>query len=253
MYSLRRILKSFYWLFAGSPAQRRRVRQELARVSAGVFGDFPIGEDHKIWRDDHQFLADYRRLCPGNPYSQDRKWALREFVLLTNSLPGDLAECGSYEGASAYFMAQASLHGKLCLFDSFEGISSPEDRDKSHREDVLAWSAGDLRSTLERMRANLEDCQNVEIFPGWIPERFPDVAERQFRILHIDVDLYQPTRDSLEFFYPRLTDGGVIVMDDYGFHTCPGAKLAADEFAQAAGAHVLHLPTGQGVLIKPLA
>jgi hypothetical protein len=68
--------------------------------------------------------------------------------------------------------------------------------------------------------------------------------------VHIDVDLYQPTRDSLAFFYPRLVKGGVIVMDDYGFKTCPGATRAAEELATAQGVGILHLPTGQGVITK---
>lgn len=247
---VRRIAKALSWLIAGSPAQRRRVRQEMARISAGLFGDFPLSEDSKAWREDGQFLADYRRLSPLNPYSEDRKWTLREFVLLSNVLEGDLAECGCYEGASAYFMAQASNHGFLYLFDSFEGISAPDDRDRSVHPEVMPWTKGDMGSTQEKLRANLSDYEAFEVFPGWIPDRFAEVAERRFRLVHIDVDLYQPTLDSLEFFYPRLVDGGIVVMDDYGFLTCLGAKQAADKFAQSAGTRVLHLPTGQGVLFK---
>lgn len=238
------------WLLSGTPAQKRRVRQELALKSAGIFGDFPISEDYKAWREDKAFLRDYQRLSPGNAYSQDRKWVLREFVRLSNELPGDLAECGCYEGASAFFMAQASVHGTLCLFDSFEGISEPDILDRSERPDVAQWAKGDLHSSEEKLRATLAGDDSIQIFTGWIPERFNEVAERKFRVVHIDVDLYQPTRDSLEFFYPRMCNGGVIVMDDYGFLTCPGAKLAADEYAQANKFQILHLPTGQGVITK---
>jgi O-methyltransferase len=245
-----RFARALKWLVAGTPAQRRRVRQEMARVSARLFGDFPLSDDYKTWREDKQFLRDYQRLSPKNPYSQDRKWTLREFVRLSNGLPGDLAECGCYEGATAFFMAEASTSGKLFLFDSFQGLSSPETRDLNRRTDVMPWAKGDLCSSEEKLRANLAGFDDIHILPGWIPERFAEVSQRQFRVLHIDVDLYQPTRDALEFFYPRMVQGGVIVMDDYGLLTCPGAKLAADEFALSAGIKILHLPTGQGVITR---
>jgi hypothetical protein len=90
-------------------------------------------------------------------------------------------------------------------------------------------------------------------YPGWIPERFNEAAACRFCFVHIDVDLYQPTRDSLEFFYPRMSPGGMIVCDDYGYVNCPGAKQACDELAADWPERWLHLPTGQGLLIKQTA
>jgi hypothetical protein len=250
MYSAARIGRAIRWLLTGTPAQRRRVRHELARMAAALFGDFPISDDHKSWRDDLEFRADYRRLSPGNPYSEDRKWTLREFARMTNSLPGDIAECGCYEGTSAYFMAQVSSHGQIHLFDSFEGVSEPDGRDRPDREDVIGWNKGDLGAVERKLQANLAGFVGIQSYRGWIPTRFDAVAGQQFRLVHIDVDLYQPTWDSLEFFFPRLVEGGYLVMDDYGFNTCPGARKAADDFAARHQLQILHLPTGQGVIVK---
>ena len=84
-----------------------------------------------------------------------------------------------------------------------------------------------------------------------IPDRFPDVADREFRFVHIDVDLYEPTLDSLAFFYPRLVTGGILLCDDYGFTTCPGARRAFDEMVHEWGlGGVIELPTGQGFVVK---
>lgn len=69
-------------------------------------------------------------------------------------------------------------------------------------------------------------------------------------MIHIDVDLYQPTLDSIEFFWDKLNVGGVLVCDDYGFETCPGAKKAMDDFFSKKNMSVIHLPTGQGVVFK---
>jgi predicted O-methyltransferase YrrM len=249
MYTPRRVLKGMYWLLGGNPAQRRRSRQECARLAAALFGDFPLSDDYKLWRTDTTFLEDYQRLSPGNPYSQDRKYLLREFLRFTRNVPGVLAECGCYAGASAYFMAQVMPELPLHLFDSFEGISLPQAFDKPVGQDHLLWQAGDMCATEEQVRRNLKDFGNVQLHKGWIPERFVDVADQIFRLVHIDVDLYQPTLDSLQFFYPRMARGGVIVMDDYGFTTCPGAYRAATEFMAGKAEYIVHMPTGQGVII----
>ena len=88
----------------------------------------------------------------------------------------------------------------------------------------------------------------VVFHPGWIPDKFADVDEKKFCFVHIDVDLYEPTRASLAFFGERLTPGGILICDDYGFETCPGARLAMDEYAGAVRKPVVHLPTGQGII-----
>lgn len=160
-----------------------------------------------------------------------------------------MAECGTYQGASAYFMAMESPDVPLHLFDSYEGLSEPSGSDKPRATDHRAWRRGDMVADEEQARHTLKQFPQVIFHKGWIPDRFPDVAANKFRLVHIDVDLYQPTRDSLEFFYPRMTPGGVIVMDDYGLTTCPGAYRAANEFMQDKQEKILHLPTGQGVIL----
>ena len=251
MYSPRRLLKSARILLAGSAAERRRLRQEFARISAGLFGDFYIGDDHKMWRNDKVFIAKFKALSPHNYYSMERKWTLREFVRWTARLTGDIAECGCYVGVSAWFMASEMPPGEsIFLFDSFEGLSVPSEEDRARFSDVQEWQKGDLCATEEELRKNLAGFGNIHVMKGWIPERFAEVSERRFRLVHIDVDLYEPTLASLEFFYSRLADSGVIVMDDYGYETCPGAYRAANEFAEKAGEYILHLSTGQGIIIK---
>jgi hypothetical protein len=75
------------------------------------------------------------------------------------------------------------------------------------------------------------------------------VADITFSFVHLDVDLYQPTHDSLAFFYPRMVTGGIIVCDDYGFDSCPGAKKALDDFFRDKE-EIINVPTGQAFVIK---
>lgn len=154
------------------------------------------------------------------------------------SLAGDFAECGCFRGQSAYMLAgmirDAGSTAKLHVFDSFEGLSEfrPEDQSgparSKEREDRMrrhfAWP-------VERFEARMRPFgTTVRTYPGWIPDRFGDVADRRFALVHIDVDLHQPTRDSLEFFYPRTVPGGWIVIDDYNARPYPGANKAVDDF-----------------------
>ena len=250
--SVKGFVKFFQMLFSGDQAQRQRLRLEMARICAGFFGDYYLGDDNKLWRQDKDFLSKHPRLSPRHPFSEERKFTLREFVRHTDGLKGDMAECGSYTGASAYFMAEAAPQTPMFLFDSFEGLSLPGAED-SAENGIRYWKAGDMCSPEEILHQNLAEFDNIHVMKGWIPERFPEVSNHLFRLVHIDVDLYEPTLESLRFFYPRLEAGGVIVLDDYGFTTCPGAYKATNKFMSDKPEYVLHLPTGQGVIIRSSA
>ena len=247
---LYRYIKAVFWLFSTDPAKRRRVRHELARLSASLFGDYPVGDDYMLWREDKEFLLDFRRLSPGNSFSEPRKYTLREFAKSVRDMDGAVAECGCYEGASAYFIAQVLRDTPIYLFDSFEGLSTPGSQDVDSDSSESAWRKGEMKATEEIVRENLKAFSDIQIFRGWIPERFNEVEDQLFKLVHIDVDLYQPTMDSLEFFYPRLVKRGVIVLDDYGSAKCPGARKATDEYFEKQNQFVIHLPTAQGVVIK---
>jgi hypothetical protein len=171
-----------------------------------------------------------------------------QLVRLTDHVPGDTAECGVYRGGMSYliasFLARSRLSKSHHRFDSFEGLSNPENEDGTH------WHAHDMAVTLPVTKKLLAGFQNIYFYKGWIPNRFQEVADRQFSFVHIDVDLYQPTRDSIEFFYPRVPPGGIIVCDDYGSSVCPGAIKAINEFLEDKPEKMISLSDGGGFLIK---
>lgn len=246
--------RSLFWalrrLLCGPPSDRRLIRYRLGELAAAWIGHCWVPEDLKLWLQDEEFLNEYRRLSPKSWRSAERKFAVRELVRSLAGTPGDTAECGAYQGATSYFICRERGCGPHHVFDSFAGLSSPGIEDQPEQVRVAAWQAGDLAAAEDVARRNLAEFSWVRFYPGWIPHRFPEVAERTFCFVHIDVDLYQPTRDSLEFFYPRLARGGMIVCDDYGFANCLGAKRACDEFAAAVHEPLIHWPTGQALLIR---
>jgi len=206
-----------------------------------------FSEYGRLYLEDRDFLRYYDSLVGSDHYhSLDRKFALDQLAQLTLRIDGDTAECGVYQGASSYLICKrtAGTNKRHFLFDSFEGLSAPAGVDGSH------WQARNLAAPEQVARHNLKDFDFVEFLPGWIPTRFHEVADRRFSFVHIDVDLYEPTLQSVEFFYERLNPGGILICDDYGFSTCPGAKQAMDAFFAGRPEPIVHLPTGQGVVFK---
>ncbi len=185
----------------------------------------------------------------------ERRFVMSSIAAATASLQGDSAECGVFEGATSFQICRTRQHRKDFThhcFDSFEGLSQPTTADIVSDERAYVWKKNDLTSPLEKTRKNLQRFESfVKYYPGWIPDRFPEVEDRRFSLVHVDVDLFEPTAASLEFFYPRLVPGGMIVCDDYGSTWCPGAKKACDDFcAKTPQQTVIHLTTGQGIIMK---
>ncbi len=223
-------------------------RYRAAEITAGViYPKFKFSEYGRLFLEDEHFLNYYRRFMdPDNWHSLDRKYTLDQLLKLALPLAGDMVECGVYKGMSAYLMCQA-LQGtdrRVHLFDSFEGLSVPGALDGDY------WVLGALSVPEDALRQTLAGFDNYRVYRGWIPQRFSEVAQQRFSFIHIDVDLYRPTLDSLKFLYPLTVSGGIILMDDYGFITCPGAKRAADEFFAHKPEPILMLTTGQALVVK---
>jgi hypothetical protein len=223
-------------------------RYQLAeRLSNAVYPKFLFSEYGRIHLDDASFIDYYCRFMdPGNWHSFDRKFFLNQSLRLLEKVSGDLAECGVYKGFSAYLMCQfaESQSRHVYLFDSCQGLSEPTITDGNY------WVKGALSMPENEIHRNLKQFNCYTLMTGWIPERFGEVEDRRFCFVHIDVDLYRPTLDSISFFYPRVNPGGVMLFDDYGFCTCPGARRAIDEFLEDKPENVVLIPTGQGFLIR---
>lgn len=221
--------------------------QAAEALTSAIYPKYKFSEFARIFLEDQEFLHYYQRFMDEeNWHSLDRKYTLNQLLKLCANLQGDLAECGVYKGASAYLMCRANRQtGRIIhLFDSFSGLSEPDHRDGEY------WFKGALSAGEDTLSNSLAGFENFRIYSGWIPGRFHEVSNLQFCFLHIDVDLYEPTLASLVFFYERIVSGGLILMDDYGFKTCPGAKQAADEFFSDKSEQIILLPTGQAFVVK---
>lgn len=98
--------------------------------------------------------------------------------------------------------------------------------------DTPKHSKGDFSNTSsEAVSEFLSPLNNVLLFKGFFPNpQLKDDFDRTFSFVHLDVDLYKSTLDCLEFFWPRMVKGGIIISDDYKWAHTPGVKMAFDEF-----------------------
>lgn len=176
-----------------------------------------------------------------NFFKQNRFFTLAQMVarVLDGHIDGDVVECGCFRGHSTYLVAErlhAARWGRtFFVFDSFEGgLSDRVGQDRIGLPEEV--SSQTFASSFVDVRRLLEPFPFVSLQKGWIPDVFrtvPDLVDRRFALVHLDVDLYEPTRYSLACFGPRMSEGGVIVVDDYGSASFPGCRTAVDEFCAA--------------------
>jgi O-methyltransferase len=98
-------------------------------------------------------------------------------------------------------------------------------------QDGEPHGVGDFRdTTLDAVRAVVSELANVELVQGVFPASAAGLKDLRFAFVHLDLDWYRSTRDALEWLLPRMSAGGAIVLDDYGWKHCPGVKQAIEEF-----------------------
>lgn len=221
----------------------------LHRIGRVLLPEYRFKWPQMEWWKDPFFNKYLNRFNEVSGMNTDRRWMLYQLMRLTERVPGDTVECGVFEGAGSYMFCKMNRENQSFdrthyIFDSFEGVSKPAGDDGMH------WTEGDLSCPLDTVKGNLSEFDNVSFHKGWIPEKFADVENKRFSFVHIDVDLYQPTLDSIAFFYSRMNVGGIIVCDDYGFTSCPGATKAINEFLEDKEEKMIFLSGGGGFLIK---
>ena len=202
---------------------------------------------HRI-RQDQEFLQLHARLCRDNVVIQStrERYNLWRLVKTARRLKGDMAEVGVDRGGSAKIICAAKGSAALHLFDTFQGMP------KTDLQRDGAFRAGDFsESNLGRVQAYLKSESNVHFHPGFFPETTRALpADARFCLVHLDVDLYQSTLACLEYFYPRLVRGGILISHDYSQIVAPGVKQAFDEFFADKDEPVIELWDTQCMFVK---
>ncbi len=144
--------------------------------------------------------------------------------------PGAFAEFGVCQGGSLDLLARLHPDRLIYGIDSFEGLPEPGLMDTFHEKGDFGLSEDDYEDLCSHFDYDSPN-ESVKIIRGFSPDVFTLLPPHvKLAFVHVDVDLYQSVKDALDYFYPRLIVTGIIIFDDYGFATTPGAKQAIDEW-----------------------
>lgn len=171
-------------------------------------------------------------------------------ILNENGIEGAVAEAGVFEGDFAQYINIYFKDRKLYLFDTFEGFeneklkSNVDECWEKWMEKNYAFNSSGVESVLKKMQYP----ENCIIRKGFFPQT-AECLDETFCFVNIDMDIYQSTRDGLEYFWPRMKKRGIIFVHDYVSWNCPGVKKAVDEFCEKNGIGLVCLPEFNGTVV----
>ena len=167
----------------------------------------------------------------------DRYLYLKDMLEKSQNIEGDIVECGVSIGHGALLFTLLSDYiGKPRTyygFDSFEGFPNPIDKDENTPIKGKGFWASPPEAVLKVLRdGRIDDDiirERIHLVRGWFEETLPKY-NGNIALLHLDCDLYESYKLSLEVLYEKVQTGGVIMFDEYGDARWPGASKAIDEF-----------------------
>ncbi len=172
---------------------------------------------------------------------------------------GDFVECG----VNAGFVSSAIMHRlnwsavprRYHLVDTFAGpiveqYSAAEVKSGMAEMVKATEDAGAYVTDIERVRANFAEWPNAVIVQGAVPDILPAIRAERVAFLHLDMNCALPERAALEYFWPRMSPGAIVLMDDYAYWKHGDQKKALDAAARSFGVEALALPTGQGLIVR---
>ena len=149
-------------------------------------------------------------------------------------VPGAAAELGVYRGFFARCINQLLPERKLYLFDSFEGFA--EDAQAGE-----AFQAAHRNTAVHKVLSIMPHPENITVKAGFFPESLGGLEER-FCLVSLDVDFYQTTLEGLRYFWPRLEQGGYLLLHDWGSPKLPGVEQALADFEAELGRGIPSVP-----------
>ena len=189
------------------------------------------------------------------PEDLSKLWRLHTYcwaISTALSLDGALVECGVYEGLYAV-TALGTLGTAIAperdyyLYDTFQGLDDRYASEVEMRMSVSEFAAEGLEA---QVRQRFAPWANVHVVAGTVPDVLADTAPDRVAFLHLDMNCAGAEIAALEFFYNRISEGGVILLDDYGRSEFEPMFDAYQAWFGARNLRILELPTGQGLIIK---
>lgn len=265
------VYKTGRFFYKKFPSLQPVIRSAYIRFFAKLnFIGWGMSTEHEApWEDDYDWES-FRNACvevkqnfeltlsaPSSPVNiDDLKWrhwvisyATRKALKFCKADEYNFVECGVGDGLTSFFVlretkAQEKLHKcTMHLYDSWEAMEKERLVEAEHS---YAGKYHDLN--LARTQRNLKEFKNhLKFHVGYIPDSFEIDPPETIFFLHIDLNSSKPTLATLEFFFPRLVNNGIILLDDYGDFNHRETKKLVDKFFNGKPGVLEKLPTGQAI------
>ncbi len=214
---------------------------------------FP-GATYSPWLADEEFKHAHALIRDNTLVDIYRCYEIWQLVAEVAKLSGgDLLEVGVWRGGTGALIAQRckflGIDNQVHLCDTFKGVVKAGPRD-------TVYFGGEHSDTSQHAVVRLVQDLNldqVNILQGIFPEDTGHlISNRQFRFCHIDVDVYDSAKDILAWVWRRLMPGGIVIFDDYGFHSCAGITQLVNEERAKSDRLVIHNLNGHAIVVKIL-
>lgn len=204
---------------------------------------------------DPKFVHAYDTAKAISGWGRDIRWRAYIFMSCAQhgmALDGDFVECGTDRGgmalASIVYLAQTSWQRKFYLFDTFEGLVGSQMADVER--EITPVRQGRYIPVYDEVLKTFAPYPFVVPIKGAVPDSLRGFEGDTVSFLHIDMNVAYPEVAAMEFFWPRLVPGAMVLFDDYAFPKHAPQKQALDAFMQRVESAIITLPTGQGLLIR---
>jgi O-methyltransferase len=244
------MLSKFRYIVSGIFSEKQKFSITLKASHVAYFFLKALKGVAPLWEKDVQFLEIYKKIEGRVLLDKARAYSLYQLAIMQSNVKGDYLELGAYRcGATLLLSAGDELLEKtIYIIDSFEGLPDVTAHDPYwHKGDMGNPNINEINQFLSR---NLVKTK-YKILKGFFPNQIDlNSLQNSWALVHLDTDLYKPTLDGLNFFYTKLSSGGVIIVDDFGNMSCPGVEKAVTEFCETNNVKHLFLLTGQALITK---
>lgn len=162
--------------------------------------------------------------------------------VINKNIEGDLIETGVWRGGAVIFMrgilkAYGIVDRTVWAADSFEGLPRPDAEKYPADKDDKFYTFDELRVSLDIVKENFKKYglldEQVQFLKGWFKDTLPTAPVKKLAVLRLDGDMYESTMDALLHLYPKLSEGGYLIIDDWG--SVHGCRKAVEEYRKQMG------------------
>lgn len=208
------------------------------------------------------FLKDTKFIQSFEKYAESEQekslgWRLHTLIWATQSclnIPGDFVECGVLKGFSSAVIADyhgfENVNKAMYLYDTFEGQPIGNDGQYVQYREHSIMNVDDKKSVYRFVRNRFKKYGNIFVVKGILPDSLAKKCPTKISFLHVDLNSADAEIGVLKALFDKVSTGGMVVLDDYGWLAHEDQKIALDTFFSCRSHSVLELPTGQGLVVK---